>query len=83
MKQGGHCLYKATGMRFRTTIVAVENQYVLHIVIVCLWPLVSIKQCACAILSSVACPVLNCFSTLSQKTARFSEKVCWARNVCF
>ena len=41
-------------------------------------------QCACAILSSVACPVLQYFFTLSQ-TARFSkkEKVYLSQNVCF
>ena len=39
-------------------------------------------QCACAILSSVACPALQYFFTL--QTARFPKKKSyWTQNVCF
>ena len=35
LRQGSQCTYNVTLKRFRTTIVAVEKQYVLHIVSVC------------------------------------------------
>jgi hypothetical protein len=46
------------------TIVAVEEQKVVHIPSVCLWPLVSSMQHECTILSSVACPLLQCLFPL-------------------
>ena len=48
--------YNVTLRAVRATNVAVENQLVLHILRVCLWIWVSSMQCACAILSSAACP---------------------------
>ena len=45
----------------RATTAAVEKQYLLQILSVCLQPLVSSMKCVCAILSSVACPVLLYF----------------------
>ena len=62
---------KATQSRTGATIVAVEKQCLLHILIVCLQPLVSSMQFACAVLSSVACPALQYFSTLSHKRHDF------------
>ena len=35
--QDRQCTYNVTLRRFRATIVAVEKQYVLHILSVCLW----------------------------------------------
>jgi len=52
---------QATMGRVRATIVAVEKQWVLYIIVwvwVCVCPLVSSMQCACAILLSVTCPAL-------------------------
>jgi hypothetical protein len=43
----------------------------LHILSVCLWPLVSSMQCTCAILSFVACPALQYFSTSPHKRHDF------------
>ena len=40
-------------------------------------------QCACAILSSVACPALQYFSTLSHQGQEFRKKNQIEHNVCF
>ena len=45
----------------RVTIVAVEKQYVLHILSMCLQPQVHSMQCARGTFSSVACPALQQF----------------------
>ena len=64
-EQGRQCTYKVTLRRVRVTAVDVEEQQLLHILGVCLQPFLSSVQCACAILSYVACPALQYFSTLS------------------
>jgi hypothetical protein len=66
---------KVTLRRVRVTTGAVEKQQVLHILSVCLWPLLiqHAKRMRRIVLSFVACPTLRYFSTLSQ-TARFSGK---------
>jgi len=40
-------------------------------------------QCACAILSYMACPALHHFPILSHKRYDFREKNYWMQNVCF
>ena len=40
-------------------------------------------QCACAILSPVACPALQYFSTLSHKRHEFGKKKYWIQNISF
>jgi hypothetical protein len=70
-KVGRQCTCNVTLRRVRATIVVVEQQQVLHILSVCLQPQVFSMQCACAILSYVACPALQCFSTLSHKRHDF------------
>ena len=47
--------------RLHATIFAVENQYVLLILSLCLWAYLSSMQCACAVLSLFACPSLQFF----------------------
>jgi hypothetical protein len=57
--QAMYCTNNVTLRRDCATTVTVERQYVLHILSVYLWPMVSSLQCACAILSSVAYPALQ------------------------
>jgi len=52
-------MYNIIFRRASASIVAGEEEKVLHIISLCLLPLVSGMQCACAILSSVACPAIN------------------------
>ena len=59
----------------RVTIVAVEKQYVLHILSMCLQPQVHSMQCASAIFLSVACPAVQNVSTLSHKRYDFRQDV--------
>jgi hypothetical protein len=50
------------------------------------WPLMTghrWQYCACAMLSSVACPALQYFCILSHKQHDFSEKGYWTQNACF
>jgi hypothetical protein len=70
----GKCTYNITLRGVRVTTVAVEKQCALHILSVRLQPEVSSMQCACAILSSVACPAVQYFSTLSHKLHDFRTK---------
>ena len=62
--------YNVTMRGIRVTFAAVEKQYVVHTLSVCLQPYVTSKQCP---VSSVACPVLQSFSTLCHKRQAFSE----------
>ena len=66
-KQDRQCTYNVIQRHLRVTIFAGEKQYLLHIPSVCLQPQVSSMECACAILSSMVCPALKYFSTLSHK----------------
>jgi hypothetical protein len=70
-RQAMYRTYNVTPRSIRTTIVSVEKQQVLHILLhilsVCLYPYHLRTQCACAILSFVACPALQNFPTLSHK----------------
>jgi hypothetical protein len=68
----GNVPINVTLRRLRVTIVVVEKQQVLRILSVCLQPEVYYSmQCACAILSSVACPVVQHFSALPRKRHDF------------
>ena len=51
-----------------------KKQWVLHNPSVCIWSLWRI-QCACAMLSQVACPALQYFSTLTHKRQDFRKTV--------
>jgi len=73
------CTYNVTlggrgGGGVRVCVVAVEKQFVLHILSVCLLPSLSIMQCVCAMMSFVACPVLHYFSILFHKWRDFRKK---------
>ena len=59
----------------RAITVTVGKQWVLHIVSVYLYPLVSSIKCACAILSSVAHSALKYFSTLRHRKHFFLKRV--------
>jgi hypothetical protein len=62
--------------RFRVTIAAVEKQWVLLILGVCLSPYLSSIQSKWAVLRShVACPGLAYFFTLYRKRHNFGEKL--------
>jgi hypothetical protein len=57
MGQDKQCTYNVTQRRVRATIVAVEKQWVLRNLCVCVF--CSLSYPACAILSFVACPLFN------------------------
>ena len=57
------------------TIVALETQYVLLILSVCLQAYVFSLQCACAIWSSVACPAMQYSSTWSDLFFKKKKKI--------
>ena len=70
-----HCAYNVTLRRVHATVVVVGEQYTLHILSVCLQPLVPSVKCACAILSSMACPALQYYlCTLCLKRHYFGKK---------
>jgi len=75
IKQDRQCACNITLRCFRATIVAMEKQYVLYILNVCLEPYVTSMECACFLLSSIACSALKYFSTLSHKRHHFRKKV--------
>jgi len=57
-------------MRVHATTVAEEKQYILHTLAEFV-ALVSNMQCACAILSSAACPAIDFNSYLTENTVCF------------
>ena len=74
-------IYKAVNVRItltlrslRAIIVAVEKQWVLHILSMCLWPYVSSMYSSSAILTSVACMVLRYFIHNIAKNGTIFEK---------
>jgi hypothetical protein len=83
LQQETQCTCNVTGRRVRAIIVTVEEQLVLHNLSVCLQPQVSIIQCACAILPSVACPALQYFPTLSHKRQDFRGEKVTGHKMCF
>ena len=68
-EQDKQCTYNVTLRCVRATTVAVEKAELLHSECVC--SLVSSRQCACAILSNVACPAVQYYPTLSHKRHDF------------
>jgi hypothetical protein len=60
--------------RLRVNTAEVNEQKLLRILSVCLQPEVYSMQCACAILSSVACPVVQNFSMLPRQRHDFRKK---------
>ena len=75
VKPDTQCTYSIKPKGVLATVVAVGKQGILRILSVCLLHYLSSMQCACAILSSVACPALKYFPILSHKRRDFREKV--------
>jgi len=72
----GNVLHNITLRRVRVTIVAVEKQRIRITKPECIFCSLRYRmQCACAILSSVACPALQYLSTLPHRRHDFFKKV--------
>ena len=72
-QQDTQCTYDVTLWCFRPTSVAVEKQYLLHILSVCLLPQVSNIQRVYAMLPSLTCPAVLHFPHYLTK-GTFSKK---------
>jgi len=83
ISQSGNVRVEATLRILRVIIVAVDKQKVLRILIVCLQPEVYSIQCACAVFSSVVCPVVQKFSALSRKSYDFRKKKLTVHGIVF
>jgi len=68
------CKYNVTLRCDLATVIDVEKQYVLHILSVYLYPLISSMQCECVTLSCVACLALQYFSALYHIRYDFRKK---------
>ena len=81
----GNVGINVTMRRVGVTIVAVQKYWALRILSVGLWPWVCSPQSACAVLflSTVPCPVVPYFSTISHKRHDHQKKSYWTSNVCF
>ena len=73
-RNANYVRYNVTFRHVRVTIIAVEKQWVLHnqSVLFVAWGIQN--KCACAILSSMACPAVQYFSTLAHKRHIFRRK---------
>jgi len=70
----GQCTYNVTLKCVRATVVVMGKQRALHNLNMCILAPFPRMQCACAILSSGACPALQYFFTLSHKRHKFRKK---------
>jgi hypothetical protein len=78
-KQHKHCMYNVTLGHDRTTIGEVEKQKVLHCVCVCVF--VYLGNQHAMHMSSLTCPVLQYFPTLSHTRHNFLTKSYWTQDV--
>jgi hypothetical protein len=79
----GQCTCNVTERRVRATVVAVDKQWILDNLIICVCSLGIQHAMHCSIFSSVVLSVPQYFSKLSHKRRDFRKKNYWTQNVCF
>ena len=75
-QQDKRCTYNVTLKRVCVAIATLEDQYILHILIVCVALFIQhAKRMRLIVISSETCPTLQCFSALFHKRYDFRKEV--------